>query len=239
MNPETQKKAKPPLWTVILAVLILSILIAVVLVRAGKEETTTKDPEEPGKTTGQSLQDESATQEQEVPTTQDAVSSVETVPTEQGTTEPDANTEPSGNTEVGTNTEPTYPADTTPTVGDGEIYEERLAAAMVVGISMMYPDFEFRGIYMASETPLEAHSGSMGAYVLFSSGGQSLALKSVPLDAERQEKGTADLYGPTLGYSTYELVDPQSVNTATMKELQLEDLEDAINQATQTTVIER
>ncbi|MBR4308628.1 MAG: hypothetical protein IKT58_03435 [Oscillospiraceae bacterium] len=148
-------------------------------------------------------------------------------------------TQPTESTEG--NTAPTIPYEEIPlpTVGEGEAYELRLAAAMVVAVSMMYPDFEFQGIYIASETPLEDHSRSAGAYVLFASEGQSLALYSRPLAEERKESGSADLYVPTLGYSTYELVDPQSVPVASLTELALEELEEAILQSTQTTVIER
>ena len=229
MNPETKKK--PPLWTLILAVLIISAIVAVMLLAPWKNAAEKHLEKETEKTTEHMDREDPSVQGQETQPTMEPVSPTETAPTEQMPSE--ETTEPSSNTTA------TSPQETTPVIGDGEIYEERLAAAMVVGISMMYPDFQFHGIYIASETPLEAHSGSRGAYVLFSSGGQSLALRSLPLDAERQEKGTADLYVPTLGYSTYELVDPQTVATSAMKELQLTDLEEAINQSTQTTVIER
>lgn len=129
--------------------------------------------------------------------------------------------------------------DPIPTMDEGAPYEDRLAAAMVIGISMQYAEFEFDGIYAASETSMGNYMNSAGAYVVFRGDGQWLALRSQPIAAERSDKGTADLYLPALGYATYELVDPQTVPGTGLRELQLEDLEELILQSTQVTIIER
>jgi hypothetical protein len=122
---------------------------------------------------------------------------------------------------------------------EGAPYEDRLAAAMVIGISMQYAEFEFEGIYAASETSMGNYMNSAGAYVVFRGDGQWLALRSQPIAAERSDKGTADLYLPALGYATYELVDPQTVPGTGLREMQLEDLEELILQSAQVTIIER
>lgn len=129
--------------------------------------------------------------------------------------------------------------DPIPTMDEGAPYEDRLAAAMVIGISMQYAEFEFEGIYAASETSMGNYMNSAGAYVVFRGDGQWLALRSQPIAAERSDKGTADLYLPALGYATYELVDPQTVPGTGLREMQLEDLEELILQSAQVTIIER
>ena len=130
---------------------------------------------------------------------------------------------------------------TTPiqTIGDEDPYENCLVSAMIVGISMQYSDYEFLGIYTASETPIAAHNSSKGAYVIFNGDGEKRALKAVPLEAERTERGTADIYVAALGYATYELVDPNSVPINGLKEHKLEDLADLIGAYSLVSIIER
>lgn len=129
--------------------------------------------------------------------------------------------------------------DPIPTLGDEDPYEDWLASAMIIGISMQYSDYEFLGIYTASETPVAAHDSSAGAYVIFMGDGEKRALKAVPLDGERPDRGTADLYVPAIGYATYELIDPNSVPVNSLKERKIEDLATLISASTQVSIIER
>ena len=126
-----------------------------------------------------------------------------------------------------------------PTLGDEDPYENWLASAMIIGISMQYPDFEFLGIYTASQTPVAAHDSSKGAYVVFKGNGETLALQSIPLSGERGDKGTSDLYVPAIGYATYDLIDPNSIPLAGLTELKIEDLEELIIASSQVSIIER
>lgn len=110
-------------------------------------------------------------------------------------------------------------------------YEKWLAAAMVVCISMEYPDFELEGIYTASATALADKFDSDGTYIIFSSGGTRMALHSVPLEAERSTAGTKDISTEAMGYATFDPVDPASVDTSALIAIELEELGELIAQS--------
>lgn len=110
-------------------------------------------------------------------------------------------------------------------------YEEWLAAGMVVSVSMEYPEFELMGIYLTGETKLADKQTSNGAYVVFEAEGAQRAVYSFPLDAERTEAGTTDLYTKDLGFSAFEQVDPETIDTAACKQVTMEDLDELIKQS--------
>lgn len=110
-------------------------------------------------------------------------------------------------------------------------YERWLCAGMVVGLSMEYPDFTPQAIYVTGETALEDRMSSGGAVILFTSGGRELALRSVPLEEGRKTPGTMDLSTHTLGFATFDVVTADSVNTAGMEKVALEDLTELIEQS--------
>lgn len=110
-------------------------------------------------------------------------------------------------------------------------YEEWLAAAMLIGVSMEYPDFKFDGLYTSSETSIESKANSDGVYIVFESKGKKMALHSSALDGERNTAGTKDLSTQALGFETFDSVDPSSVRTESMTKLDVADLEELINQS--------
>ncbi|MBQ8830094.1 MAG: hypothetical protein IJ017_00660 [Oscillospiraceae bacterium] len=110
-------------------------------------------------------------------------------------------------------------------------YEQWLAATMVVCISMEYPDFELDGIYTASETSFENKFSSDGTYIVFTSGGKTMAVHSVALSGERTASGTRDISSQTLGFATFDVVSPSSVNTSSMTEISVDDLDELIEQS--------
>lgn len=110
-------------------------------------------------------------------------------------------------------------------------YEPWLAAAMLIGVSMEYPDFEFGGLYTSSATALEDKFSSQGVYLLFTSAGESLALHSIPLEAERTQSGTRDISTQNLGFASFDLVEPSFVDTESMTELKLESMSELIAQS--------
>lgn len=234
MNQEKTNQKKLPVWLLILAgVLMVVIIFEVIALSHGRN----RDPQGGSSSTKaqQTTQNgEEATEELTEKHTDDMTRPTGSGNGDEENHESDATQTPTENEE-----ESTVQDNTVPTIPVSDPYEERLAASMVVGISMQYMDFEFVGIYAASETTVDDHLGSAGAYVIFRAEGRELALRSLPIEAERQEKGTADLYLPSIGYATYDLVDPNSVNTSAMRELQLEDLEEMIMQATLVSIIER
>lgn len=124
------------------------------------------------------------------------------------------------------------------TKGQDASYELWLAAGVVTGISMHYADFELEGIYLASETNLGNHADSEGVYVLFKSGGESMAVKSVPLEEERTEAGTIDLSTENFGFATFDIIEAKDVNTKDCKEVRLEKLSSLINQLMLVTLYE-
>lgn len=117
-------------------------------------------------------------------------------------------------------------------------YEKWLAAGMILGASMQYPDFEVEAIYITGEHTLLEKAESAGAYLQIKTGGASILIESKPLDAERKEAGTIDLYTGDMGYNTFDVIAPDSVDTSAMTELLMEDLTKLISQTILPTIIE-
>lgn len=117
-------------------------------------------------------------------------------------------------------------------------YEHWLAAGTVTGISMYYMDFELEGIYLASETTLNAHDESKGVYVVFKSGGETLTIHSVPLAEERSEAGTIDLSTENFGFATFDVVEVSDADLKKCEEVRLENLSALINQLMLVTLYE-
>lgn len=228
MNKEQKSNSSMKLWLTIGGIAI-AVILAVVLILMNKDERSNKNwaAVVPGET--------QTTPNGEVFEPTASLGEGEQV--NSGATE---KTEGNSETNLGAATEHQQQnSNTIPTLGNEDPYEDWLASAMIIGISMQYSDYEFLGIYIASETPVSAHGSSAGAYVVFNADGQKLALKSVPLDGERPDRGTADLYVPAIGYATYELVDPGSVPINSLKERKIEDLEALIVASSQVSIIER
>lgn len=108
-------------------------------------------------------------------------------------------------------------------------YEQWLCGAMVMGISMQYPDFELLGIYAASETDISQMGSSQGAYVRFVSNGEEILIHSLPLEGERKAKGTTDLYTAYIGYATFDIVEIGNVDLDSMQVFELEELAEVID----------
>lgn len=225
MNKERKLNLSPKLWVTIGGI-IAAVILAVVLILINRGDNNSRDwalviPGETGLTGNGDLTDSNGNDfPVESQATED--SKGESATAELLTTE---TMEP--------NTNPIS------TLGEEDPYEDWLATALVISITMRYREFEFLGIYTASETPVAAHDTSAGAYVVFRGDGEILALKAVPLSGERSEKGTADLYVPALGHATYDLVSPDSVPVASLTERKLEDLEELIISSSQVSIIER
>lgn len=114
---------------------------------------------------------------------------------------------------------------------DDASYERWLAAGMVTAISMQYPDFSIEGIYLSGETALSDKSESAGAYVVFTADGAETAIHSVPLDAERTDAGTTDLYTRDLGFATFDTIEPSQIDTESCEQIEMDDLTDLISQS--------
>ena len=110
-------------------------------------------------------------------------------------------------------------------------YERWLASALVVAVSMEYPDFIPDQIYSASSTSLEEKFRSDGVYIVFSSNGATKAIHSKPISGERSEAGTKDISSETIGFATFDFVDPSNINVDSMHRIALEDLGELIAQS--------
>lgn len=110
-------------------------------------------------------------------------------------------------------------------------YERWLASALVVAVSMEYPDFIPDQIYSASSTSLEEKFTSDGVYIVFSSNGVMKAIHSKAISGERSEAGTQDISSETIGFATFDFVDPASINVDSMHRIALEDLGELIAQS--------
>ena len=116
-------------------------------------------------------------------------------------------------------------------------YERWLAAGMVTAMSMRYPDFVINGIYLASETELENLSQSNGAYIMFSNSGMEMVLHGKPLQEERTEAGTIDLYTADLGFATFDEVD-NNVSIDSLQKIEMEELSELISQSMLVSIYE-
>ena len=110
-------------------------------------------------------------------------------------------------------------------------YERWLAAGIVTAVSMQYPDFEIEGIYLTGETDSADRMQSGGAYVIFTADGTETAVQSMPLEAERTDAGTTDLYTRDLGFATFDVVDPAQIDTGSCVEVRMDELEELISQS--------
>lgn len=115
-------------------------------------------------------------------------------------------------------------------------YEEWLASAALIGMTMQYPDFEQEEIYLASETELDDHSKSKGVYIIFEIEGEKRALSVQPLNEERSEAGTNDLYTSDLGYATFDEIKAKDVKTKEMTKVEVDDLTEEIEQSILVTI---
>ncbi len=118
---------------------------------------------------------------------------------------------------------------TLPTISDEYSFEKQLAAASFYAISMYYPNFELTGFYTASTTTMDDRASSEGCYVLFRCDGQEILLQIRPLDAERTERGTLDLYHPNWGYASFDEVPVDSVSLDSMQQFAPNDLQEILS----------
>ena len=85
-------------------------------------------------------------------------------------------------------------------------YEPYLAALSLKALSLEYPDFRLDGIYFTSIVDMSLKAKSEGLYVCFQNGGESLTVQVLPLQDERKESMTRDIFADQVGYATFDLV---------------------------------
>lgn len=231
-----KKKTSIPFWLILVIALILIGSVLILILGSQREDI-------PSETEGQSV---SQTEDQTVSQTEaaehtdaesgaDVIGStedadVETAPDETAAaTDPDAAQKPEETKAPQVNEAP-QPTVNIVQQADAE-YEKWLAAAMVMCVSMEYPDFELEAVYAASATALENKFDSMGAYIVFTTGGNRICIHSRALEAERTAPGTKDISTEAIGYATYDRLDPDSVDFSSLKEIDLADLSELFAQS--------
>ena len=117
-------------------------------------------------------------------------------------------------------------------------YEQWLASAGMYGISMQYLGGLPVGIYAPASTPFENRSQSGGVYIRVQTADAEILIHCKPLDAERTEKGTVDLYTKELGYNTFDEIPMSEVDLSAMEVLKFEDLGAYMDQTLLPTVLE-
>lgn len=218
---------------VILSVILVLLLALVAYLEMNPQEKPIADPSVMGNETTSNLGGDTSVSGESEGT--DSVEGSDTTGLSdqtgpQQTTEPDENT--NGTTVA---TQPGQEDDPRATVdvvqrGAGE-YEKWLSAAVIVGVSVEYPDFEFGAIYTPSATTLDEKFTSEGVYILFTNNGTQMAIHAVALEKERTAAGTVDISSENAGFATFDIVEPASVDVNSMEQIRLEELNDYIAQS--------
>lgn len=117
-------------------------------------------------------------------------------------------------------------------------YERWLAAGMIVGISLHYPEYEFTGIYLASDSEMGNSVDSNGVYIVFECEGEEIAIHSKPLKEERTESGTRDLYTKDLGFATFNEIDAGNIKVEDCEPVSMEELTELIGQSMLVSIYE-
>ena len=226
-----KKKTYMPFWLILV---IAAILIGAVLLLV---PGILRD-EIPSETEGQSaIQTEAAGEndvENNVESGTDVIGSTEdasdeTTPSGSAATDPEETQNP-GETKAPQENVVPQPTVVIVQQADAE-YEKWLAATMVMCVSMEYPDFELEAIYAASATALDNKFDSQGAYIVFTAGGSRICIHSKALEAERTAPGTKDISSETIGYATFDQLDPNSVDFSSFEKIDLEDLTELFAQS--------
>lgn len=186
----------------------LALVVAVMLCLAAVTGLTACTPDRPA-------------QEQSDPTTG----------TTQQSVDPNSTTAPDETTTLAT-TEPveTEPPAVLVTLPELEgTYEQWLAAAMYYLSFMEYPEYTLTGLYTGSATSTANRMDSQGVYMLLSDGENELLICSKPLADKRSEVGATDLHTAQLGFATFDVVDPATVDLAGMNLLDPNELIEMMN----------
>ncbi len=222
-----KKKSYIPFWLILV---IAALLLGAVLLILGSQREDISS-----KTEGQTVTQTEAVGQTDAESGTTAIGNTEdadaeTTPAETATaTDPDAAQKPEETKAPQANEVP-QPTVNIVQQADAE-YEKWLAAAMVMCVSMEYPDFELEAVYAASATSLENKFDSEGAYILFTTGGNSICIHSRALEAERTAAGTKDISTEAIGYATFDMVNPDSVDFSVLEEIDLADLSELFAQS--------
>ncbi|MBE6927778.1 MAG: hypothetical protein E7467_04730 [Ruminococcaceae bacterium] len=97
-------------------------------------------------------------------------------------------------------------------------YEPYLAALSLMSLSLEYPGFELDGIYFETIVDVSEKFESKGLYICFKSGGESLIIRVLPMENERTEPMTRDIFADQVGYASFDLADTMPEGLKRMRE---------------------
>lgn len=117
-------------------------------------------------------------------------------------------------------------------------YERWLAAAMLIGISLRDVDFEIEEIFTSTETTLNDRMNSEGVYIKYLSVGEKKCIYSRPLETENKEPGQLNLFTQDLGFSSFEYIDGESINSENYTQIDMDSLNKLIEQSVQVSIYE-
>lgn len=107
-------------------------------------------------------------------------------------------------------------------------YEQWLGAAGLMGTLMGYPGCTDQTVYFLSETDLDDKMSSQGVYLTLTYEAEQIVLHLKPLEAERTEAGTTDVYCQQTGFATWDVV--ENVDLAGLTPVTIPELEDYLEQ---------
>ena len=117
-------------------------------------------------------------------------------------------------------------------------YEQWLAAGMIMATSMYYGEVEITEIHITGETDLEDKFDSQGVLISFIENGSESVIWSKPLEEERQEQGTLDIYTADLGFATFDTVEKMPANLDNYKKMEISDFSELISQSLLVSIYE-
>lgn len=123
-------------------------------------------------------------------------------------------------------------------VMEDSTYEEWLAAAMTVAISMRYTDFEIEDIYYKSETAPANRMDCEGIYIKLKTDGNTVFLFSKPLKEENKEAGSVNIYSQEIGFASFEEFAKNEVSVKKYKKYTVEEIEKMIQFSTLVSIYE-
>lgn len=217
-----KRTKKFPVWLILILVAAIAAIFAAILFLGKGKEDIPFETESPVAQQTESVAQTENREDTEAPT-EPQQTEVEIQPSES-----EAATEP-----LQTEAPETIPPQPTVVIvqkAEAE-YEKWLSAAMLVCVSMEYPDFELEAIYAASATSLDDKLDSAGAYIVFNTEGKRVVIHSKALTAERTASGTMDISTEIIGYASFDRVDPASVDFSGMEKIELDKLSELIEQS--------
>ena len=222
-----KKKTYMPFWLILVIAVVLIGAVLLLVLGSQREDI-------PSETEGQSAIQTEAAGKNDIESGTDVIGNtedpaVEIAPAGSAPADPEETLNP-GETKAPQENVVPQPTVNIVQQADAE-YEKWLAATMVMCVSMEYPDFELEAIYAASATALDNKFDSQGAYIVFTAGGNRICIHSNALEAERTAPGTKDISSETIGYATFDRLDPNSVDFSSFEKIDLEDLTDLFAQS--------